>query len=135
MAGRSAAKRTSPRRTSGGQREGRASRVGSENTTTVTSDGGSSGGGGASKGGSSGGGGKPSVKGSAGKVGENRWDQFKKFCGHVKGEWFRVTWPTKIELAQATRVVLWTLMVFMIYLGVLDWIFIKIFSWGQTRYQ
>ena len=117
MAGRSAAKRTTPRRAAGAQREGKSSQVKQNSTTTVTSPGKEE----ISAGGSSSG-----IKG--------HWDQFLKFLNQVKVEWRRVSWPSNAELAAATKVVLWTLFVFSLYLGVLDYIFIKIFSWGpMTR--
>ena len=51
----------------------------------------------------------------------------------VRVEAGRVTWPTKMELFQATRVTLWTLFVFMIYLGILDKLFVYLFKFGNHR--
>lgn len=115
MAGRSAAKRTTPRRTSGTEHEGKASQISPATTTTVTTTGGSADGDGSTA------------------SGDGRWGQFVKFMAQVRVEAGRVTWPTKVELAQATRVTLFTLVVFMLYLGVLDWVFIKIFKFGNHR--
>ena len=115
MAGRSAAKRTTPRRTAGAQREGKASQLKQNNTTTVTSPS------------------KEEISSGSSSGVKGHWDQLLKFLNQVKVEWRRVSWPSTTELAGATKVVLWTLFVFSLYLGVLDWVFIKIFSWGPIR--
>ena len=113
MAGRSAAKRTTPRRSSGSQREGRASQVKPNNTTTATAT-------------------KEDTS-SATSSGSGQWGQFMDFMKQVQKEWRRVDWPTNKQLVGATKVVLWTLLVFSAYLGFLDWILIKIFHWGPRR--
>lgn len=109
MAGRSATKRTSPRRT-GRTAEERAGDTAANSTTVQVLPGAEH----AARSGYS----------VAGAI---------AFLNAVQKESKRVTWPTVGEVRQATIAVMMLLTVFCIYLGVLDRFFIFVFQWGQHR--
>ena len=111
--GRNAAKRTSPKRAPGARREGRTDvpPEGPKTTvTTATPDPG-----------------KPTPPASGTAPSVNKFEEFKRFMKSVQVEWKRVTWPSRKELRMATIVVLVTLVIFSTYLGVLDWLFSRLF--------
>lgn len=115
MAGRNAIKRTTPRKASG-TRESRASGVPPASTTTAVAAAGGSG---------------KAPNAEIGDGGNGRWADAKRFFKSVAVEWRRVTWPDKNQLRAATMAVLFTLIIFASYLGVLDWILIRFFTGGR----
>lgn len=68
-----------------------------------------------------------------------RKEEIVKYLQAVRAEFNRVTWPgntnsfTKSlaspEMKAATLVVLTTLVMFSVYLGVMDWLLVRIFGW------
>ena len=71
--------------------------------------------------------------------GGSRKEEIVKYLQAVRAEFNRVTWPgntnsfTKSlaspEMKAFTAVVLFTLVMFSVYLGFLDWLLIRIFGW------
>lgn len=55
------------------------------------------------------------------------WEGFKIYLQQVRLEMNRVTWPTRRELQAATTVVMFTLLIFAGYLGILDFILKRVF--------
>lgn len=119
MAARNAAKKSTPRKAPG-RREAKAAAPSAGPTTTVTTPAPT-----------------PAPKKAAG--GGSRKDEIVKYLQAVRAEFNRVTWPgntnsfTKSlaspEMKAFTAVVLFTLVLFSIYLGFLDWLLIRIFGW------
>lgn len=111
MAGRSATKRTSPRRT-GRSRESSSGGTTPPTVTTVNN--------------------VIKAEGPDGSGGSG-FSGFVSFLQGVKVEFNRVTWPTGSEVRKATVAVMFLLIVFSLYLGLLDKILIAIFHWGMRR--
>jgi preprotein translocase SecE subunit len=109
MAGRSATKRTSPRR-SGRSAEERAGETAANSTSVQVLPG-----------------------AEHGARSTYTVASFIAFLKAVQVESKRVTWPTVGEVRQATIAVMMLLMIFCVYLGVLDKFFIFVFQWGQHR--
>jgi len=122
MAARNAAKKSTPRKAPGRREAKAATTPPSGPTTTVTTPAPA-----------------PAPKKGAGGGGGSRKDEIVKYLQAVRAEFNRVTWPgntnsfTKSlaspEMKAFTAVVLFTLVLFSIYLGFLDWLLMRIFGW------
>lgn len=120
MAARNAAKKSTPRKAPGRREAKAAATPPSGPTTTVTSTP------------------APAPAPKKGGGGSKK-EEIVKYLQAVRAEFNRVTWPgntnsfTKSlaspEMKAFTAVVLFTLVLFSIYLGFLDWLLIRIFGW------
>jgi preprotein translocase subunit SecE len=59
---------------------------------------------------------------------ERIWDNIKTFVRETTGELKKVSWPTRPEAINLTKIVLIVISLMAVMLGALDWIYTRLFA-------